>query len=161
VEPTGLFFSLGLQALLMLVDEAFFHRARRLPRWERIGHPLDTLTVIACYACVLFVPYGRQARDVYVGLAAFSTLFVTKDELVHARHCSGAEHWLHALLFVLHPVVFLVLALAWPVLHAPSGAVNSFAVVIPLQFAAMLAFVVYQTLYWNVPWTRSQIPNAA
>src|ERR1700722_1323339 len=108
---------LALQAVLMIGDEAFFHRKRRLPLWERVGHPLDTLTVLACYAWVLFVSCGPGTLKVYVGLAAFSTLFVTKDEFVHKQHCSGTEQWLHALLFVLHPVVFLVLAIAWPHLH--------------------------------------------
>jgi hypothetical protein len=161
MERIALFVPLVLQALLMVVDETLFHRTRRLPRWERIGHPLDTLTVIACYACVLFVPCGRQATGVYIGLAAFSTLFVTKDELVHASHCSGAEHWLHALLFVLHPVVFLVLALAWPDLHVPSHAADSLVLVVRGQFVAMLVFVVYQTIYWNVPWIRPLPPDAA
>jgi hypothetical protein len=161
MEHIGFFVPLVLQALLMLVDEALFHRTRRLPRWERIGHPLDTLTVIACYAWVLFVPSGRQASGVYIGLAAFSTLFVTKDEWVHANHCTGAEHWLHALLFVLHPVVFLVLALAWPDLHAPSHAADSLVLIIRGQLFAMLMFVVYQTIYWNVPWIRPLPPDAA
>ncbi len=149
---------LALQASLMIADEAFFHRVRGLTRWERIGHPLDTLTVLACFAWVLLVPYGPRALRVYVGLAIFSCIFVTKDELVHKRLCSGAEQWMHALLFLLHPVVFLVLALAWPDLvpfpraadaaTAPASAVPS---IVRAQFAGALLFFAYQALYWNVP----------
>jgi len=28
----------------MGVDEFYFHRRRGLPRWERLAHPLDTMT---------------------------------------------------------------------------------------------------------------------
>ena len=47
---------MGLQGLAMLVDELLFHRRRGLPRWERIGHPIDTLSVLACYGVSLWLP---------------------------------------------------------------------------------------------------------
>jgi hypothetical protein len=68
-----------LQMLAMCVDEMLFHRARGLPRWERIGHPLDTLTAALCYGWLLFVPpSASHALGVYIGLCAFSCLFITK-----------------------------------------------------------------------------------
>ena len=140
---------LAVQGVLMVVDEACFHRVRRLPRWERIGHPLDTLSVLACYAYVLWVPFSAGARSGYIALAAFSTLFVTKDEFVHNKQCSGREQWIHAVLFVLHPVVFLVLAIAWPDLN---GSASTMAFAIQVQFAGAILFLLYQTLYWNLPW---------
>ncbi len=132
----------GLQALVMLFDEGWFHRRRGLPRWERIGHPLDTATVIACYAWLSLVsPSASVALPVYVALASFSCLFVTKDEVVHARLCSRAECWLHALLFVLHPIVLAAFALAWSrgevwMIHA--------------QLALTIALGAYQVGYWNL-----------
>ena len=42
-----------LQGVIMVVDEGWFHRTRGLPRWERIGHPLDTLTIVLCLAWLL------------------------------------------------------------------------------------------------------------
>jgi hypothetical protein len=42
-----LFIPFALQMCCMAVDEVHFHRQRGLPRWERLGHPLDTLTVCA------------------------------------------------------------------------------------------------------------------
>jgi len=35
---------LAVQGLAILVDEFYFHLARGLPRWERIGHPAQILT---------------------------------------------------------------------------------------------------------------------
>ena len=35
------------QGLAILVDDFYFHVARGLPRWEHLGHPLDTFTVLA------------------------------------------------------------------------------------------------------------------
>jgi hypothetical protein len=36
-----------VQAIVIFVDEFYFHFAPGQPRWERIGHPLDTVTVLA------------------------------------------------------------------------------------------------------------------
>ncbi len=150
---------LALQALLMLIDEVFFHRARHLPRWERIGHPLDTLSVLACFAWVVLVPYGDGARNAYVALALFSTLLVTKDEFVHKTYCSATEHWLHALLFILHPVVLFALAIAWRGLGEAQGTAMAtspaVAFAIRAQLAATTGFFFYQVLYWNIPWKLS------
>ena len=125
--------AVALQAIVMIVDEAYCHRRRGLPRWERLGHPLDTLTIAICLAWRLAV--GADA--VYVALAAFSTIFVTKDEWVHAARCTPGEQWLHSLLFVLHPVVLYAFALA------PDRFVAG-------QLAVVCAFGVYQLVYWNV-----------
>src|ERR1051325_10514494 len=98
----------------MVVDEVWYHRRRGLPRWERLGHPLDTLTVAIVYAWALAHPHPeRGGLAGYVALAAFSCLFVTKDEPIHRRVCSAGETWLHAVLFILHPVVFLAFGLLW------------------------------------------------
>src|SRR5690606_12706734 len=73
--------AIALQALAMVVDEGWFHRRRGLPRWERIGHPLDTLTIALCLAWLLCVPPSESAAlPGYLVLAIGSTLFVTKDE---------------------------------------------------------------------------------
>jgi 2-polyprenyl-6-hydroxyphenyl methylase / 3-demethylubiquinone-9 3-methyltransferase len=131
-----------LQGIVMVVDEGWFHRARGLPRWERIGHPLDTLTIVLCLAWLLATaPDSPSALPVYIGLAVFSTLFVTKDEPVHARLCGPGEHWLHAVLFVLHPIVLAAFAYLWW-----TGAVG----VLIGQLCITLAFMAYQVIYWNL-----------
>ncbi|HET9958446.1 MAG TPA: hypothetical protein VFQ61_28320 [Polyangiaceae bacterium] len=131
---------LALQGTIMLVDEFHFHRARGLPRWERIGHPLDTLSVLACYAVALALPATRPALIGYAALAAFSCLFITKDEFVHARECQPAEHFLHALLFVLHPLVLGSAAWLW---YAGNRAL------LWGQAGLTLGFLGYQVAYWN------------
>jgi hypothetical protein len=140
------FFPLALQALAMVFDELHFHRRRGLPRWERIGHPLDTSTVLACLAVAAFAPPTRSWLVVYGVLGAFSCFFITKDEPVHARLCEAGEHWLHAVLFVLHPVVLAAVAVLW--LHGLHALVLA-------QGAVTLAFGAYQTAYWNVTWRPS------
>ena len=132
-----------LQALVMFVDEFVFHRRRGLPRWERLGHPLDTLTVALCYGWLVALPPSQpDALGIYVGLCAFSCLFITKDEIVHARLCGPLETWLHALLFVLHPIVFLSLALIWRA--------GSDTWVLKGALGSTLGLFVYQLAYWNL-----------
>ena len=136
----------GMQGLVTVVDEFYFHRRRGLPRWERIGHPLDTLTVLGCYAVALAFPLTAASLRTYVALALFSCLFVTKDEIAHAKYCEPLEHWVHALLFVLHPIVLASMGFLW---------LREARTLMFVQGALTLAFGLYQTLYWNTTWVRS------
>jgi 2-polyprenyl-6-hydroxyphenyl methylase/3-demethylubiquinone-9 3-methyltransferase len=136
----------ALQAAAMLVDEGWFHRRRELPRWERIGHPLDTLTIATCLGWLL----AGGGFGGYIGLAIASTLFVTKDEGVHAKLCGAGEQWLHAVLFALHPIVLAAFGyLAWSGHHG----------VLVGQLVVTLAFMTYQVVYWNVARRTRTINN--
>jgi hypothetical protein len=101
----------------------------------------------------------------YVILAGFSSIFVTKDEFVHKEHCPASEQWLHALLFTLHPITLGFAGFIWPVaqgievtpwialwLDNPS-ALHSFLI---LQFWAMCLFFFYQVVFWNLIYDDQQ-----
>jgi hypothetical protein len=151
-----------VQTAAMGFDEFHFHRRRGLGAWERVGHPLDTLTVLACIAWALFTRPDVGNVACYVGLAICSCLFITKDEFVHARRCSPGEHWVHALLFVVHPLGLASVAILWRALHAEGGGPlpawpfdsAAAARLLLVQFLVTAAFVVHQTIYWNFPWLR-------
>ncbi len=133
-----------LQGLAIFVDEFYFHHKRGLPPWERIGHPLDTITVLTGFAFVAYAPPTERNLWVYIGLAIFSCLFVTKDEAVHAKLCDGAESWLHAVLFILHPLGFIAAGFIW--------FSENFSNLKPLLFGQVLIvalFLIYQIGYWN------------
>lgn len=133
-----------LQGGCMVVDEFYFHERRGLPMWEKIGHPLDTLTVLICY---LYLLLGNFDLMTYLGLSAFSCLFITKDEFIHSEICTGLEQWLHALLFVLHPLSFLS---AYYLVKA--GDLQF----LQIQTAIIGFFMLYQAIRWGFPW-RIQI----
>lgn len=130
-----------LQALVMVVDEAY-HRTRGLARAERVGQPLETSTIVLALAWLLAAEPGSPAGlPVYLALAVGSTLLVVKDETAHAAHCSTGEQWLHAVRFVLHPLVLAAFGYLWW-----SGAEGLLAGQLGITFA----FAVYQAVYWNV-----------
>lgn len=129
-----------LQGLCMLVDEFYFHEKRGLPKWERIGHPLDTLTVLICYAALI---WGQVDVMVYGALCAFSCLFITKDEWVHQEKCEGKEQWLHAMLFILHPLSFISAYLL---------ILQGEVAFLKVQVMIVFVFMLYQTLRWSVSW---------
>lgn len=135
-----------LQGIAMLFDEGWFHRKRGLPRWERVGHPLDTLTVMACFTFLLVVsPERSGALTTYVALSVFSCLFITKDELVHAIECEPAEQWLHSVLFLLHPVVLGAAGWLWKL--------GGHQQLLAGQLALSLVFALYQIVYWRFVWS--------
>jgi len=143
-----------LQMVVILLDEALFHVKRDLPKWERIGHPLDTLTVIACFAFAWFVPYDPSYVIWYVICALFSTFFITKDEFVHKEHCPAAEHWLHAILFVNHSIVLSLVGIIWPHLHENETftylpPIYQLKALIIFQLIGSISFCLYQIVYWN------------
>ena len=133
-----------LQGLAIFFDEFYFHHRRGLGTWEKVGHPLDTLTVLIGYLFLLFNSYSIANLYIFIGIAAFSSLFVTKDEFVHAELCDPAEHWLHALLFILHPLSFLSAALLWRNQLGEN--------IIKLQSIVLGIFILYQIIYWSRSW---------
>ncbi len=150
-----------LQAIIIGIDELWFHRRRGLPRWERIGHPLDTFTILVCVGYVLFVPFSKGTLLPYCLLAALSCLMVTKDEFIHKEHCSGAENWFHAMLFLLHPIALSSAALIWPIVHGAETAPwiaawldrrEPLELFLKLQFSAVACFMIYQIVFWNFIW---------
>ena len=63
-----------VQMIVIGIDEFYFHIRRGLPKWERWGHPLDTLTVLGCFLFVLWVPFTAFTLKIYIGIALFSCL---------------------------------------------------------------------------------------
>ena len=109
-----------LQGAAMLVDEFHFHRKRGLGVWERLGHPLDTISVLACLGFALAAdPTQDHAQTIFLILGAASCLLITKDEWIHARESPAGEQWLHALLFILHPVILGSTYLLWQDINLP------------------------------------------
>ena len=130
----------------MFFDEFYFHRKRGLPLWERIGHPIDSLSVLVCYSFIYFQPPTEANMKIYIALCAFSCLLVTKDEFVHTQHCEARENWLHAVLFVLHPITFLAAGMIWKDHLNPQF--------IAAQPLVILLFMTYQILYWSPLWNK-------
>lgn len=134
-----------LHGLLMIVDEVI-HEKRGLATWERRGHPLDSLTVMACFFFIHFFSPNQTNTLIYLVLAIFSTLFITKDEWVHHKECDAFEQWLHALLFILHPIALFLAYHLWVTGELPW-------LMQGLPWVATALFL-YQLLRWNVPWPK-------
>lgn len=151
----------ALQFLAMAFDEGYFHIRRGLPKWERIGHPIDTLSVLACMGFILFVPFSINTLILYIALASFSSILVTKDEFVHKHHCPASENWLHAILFTLHPITLTCAGFIWPVVQGIEVTPwiarwldnpVQLSLFLHMQFFATALFMIYQIVFWNVIW---------
>ncbi len=132
---------IGLQGVAMFFDEFYFHHKRGLPLWERIGHPIDSFFVFLCYFFIYLNSPTPDNLKIYIALCAFSCLLITKDEFVHTKHCEAKENWLHALLFVLHPITFLAAGMIW--VAQPN---DPFLLI---QSSIIFVFMLYQIFYWG------------
>lgn len=134
-----------LQGVLMVIDEVF-HYKRGLGLWERLGHPLDTLTVFVPLAMVSLNDYSEAGQTVFISLGVFSCLFITKDEFIHTKECSFIENWLHSLLFILHPLIFVMTFILWK--NHPEDQFIDFQPII------IGSFMLYQVFKWSIPWKK-------
>lgn len=161
-----LFVPLLIQAGAMAADEFYFHYRRGLGRWERIGHPVDTLTVIATYLPTVVLPFSANNFLLFIALGLISCLVVTKDEWVHQQQCVAGEQWLHSLLFVMHPLAFVVTGMSWHLSDQPNSMLWShlnwlspsmLRIFLVTQLMAVCSAFIYQTIYWNYLWKPQAI----
>jgi hypothetical protein len=147
-----------IQFLAIFFDEFYFHRQRGLPLWEKIGHPLDTLTVFAALSFACYFPFSIQNLKIYLALCIISLFMITKDEFIHKDICPKLEMWLHALLFINHPLILLSAGIMWGVSHEIylfdslkilSGFQDKMLFFLKGQALFSLLFCFYQIIYWN------------
>ena len=129
-----------LHGFLMVLDEVI-HLKRGLGRWERWGHPIDSLSVLICFIFPQITPNSETNEAIYLSLSIFSCLLITKDEWVHHKECLAFEQWLHSLLFILHPILLYIIYYFWKQNHFP---------VWLIQLPYLVGFfTLYQFFYWN------------
>lgn len=104
---------ISLHAVVFAIDEIFFHRKRGLGTFESWGHPVDSIVLAIALAVPAVATFSNANLTTYIILSVVSCLVITKDEWVHTAECSAGEHWLHSLLFVLHPLLLLSSGLLW------------------------------------------------
>jgi hypothetical protein len=132
-----------IQGIMMGFDEKI-HKKRGLGAWERLGHPLDTLTVFVPLSMAAINEYSEGGLISFIILAIFSCLFITKDEFIHSKECNQTENWIHSMLFILHPMIFVCTAILWK--YHPTDDFPAY------QAMAVGAFMVYQVMRWSLTW---------
>lgn len=140
-----LYFPFIIQSLLMAYDE-HLHLKRGLGLWERLGHPLDTLTVFVPLSLIAINDFTPSRQTIYIILSVFSCLFITKDEWVHSKECSPVENWIHSLLFVLHPMIFIASGILWKYNYNENFLL--------IQSVLVGIFMIYQIFRWSLTWKQ-------
>ena len=144
-----------LHGTFMMVDEFYFHHKRGLPKWERIGHPIDTLFALVCFAIVIFLPQTKINLILFFIAFVLSCFIVIKDEAQHLKFCCKYEQFIHAFVFILHPIFLFNVFLSWSsfspayfqildILSSPS-----IKFLVMLQVGSICLFLLYQIIYWN------------
>lgn len=132
-----------IQGIMMAFDERI-HNKRGLGAWERLGHPLDTLTVFVPLSIAATRDYSDGGLTMFIILSIFSCLFITKDEFIHTQKCDETENWIHSMLFILHPMIFVCTGILWK--FHPTDDFPAY------QAMAVGIFMVYQILKWSLSW---------
>ena len=143
---------------LYAADELVFHRKRGLHPTARWGHPTDLLLLAACAAYTLIVPYGDLTKIPFGILALFALISPLKDERLHAGKTDGSEQLVHAIRYMLQPLVIIMLGGLWPFLLGVNFMVGMMLPFDPESlrpvfggFAfACVALAIFQFTYWMV-----------
>ena len=138
----------AIQGLVMVFDELHYHRKRGLQKFERWGHLADTGLFLAAVLIPVLLKPDTHSLVIYGLLAGCSSLFITKDEWIHAKACYGSEHWCHALLFILHGPLLLASGLLWYL--EPNSILLKALPVLTLLWGF------YQFFYWNIHYDGRQ-----
>lgn len=141
-----LYYPFIIQGIFILADEFYYHERRGLPKWEIIGHPLDSLTTLVPLSIPALLSYNKSILNLFIGFAIFSFIFVTKDEFIHGKICNSTEQWIHSILYILHPVVFAATSLLW--IHYPED------IFVKIQPLIVGGFMFYQILRWSLRWKK-------
>jgi hypothetical protein len=138
--------------VLTLYDELWLHRRRRLGSWEARAHLAATALIVVLELGVFFLAPSPGRMFAYFVLAVASSLSITLEEKLHARVCPPIEHWVHALLFMLHPLALLTIGVCWQRLGKPLRELDGWPLgVLAVYTFGTLAFSIYQALYWRGP----------
>ena len=140
---TLLYLPFIIQGIFMAFDE-HLHKKRGLGAWERLGHPVDTMTVFSPLSFIAVNEYTSDRLIVFVILSVFSSVFITKDEFIHTNECNPLENWIHSMLFVLHPMIFICSGFLWK--YHPD---DQFLVI---QAISVGVFMIYQIMRWSLSW---------
>lgn len=157
-SSTFIFLSLAVfltQGAFMAIDEFYFHRQRGLKVWEAWGHPVDSLLFLSCFFLAGFSLPRENLTPIWIILAIISTLAITKDEWVHKQECDGTEQWLHALLFIIHPISLWMCYQLW-LAQSPEA-----QFVLRVMGFLVTGFMLYQIIYWQLIRPRLQRGNRA
>src|SRR5688500_10107994 len=107
----------GIYTIFMGWNELYFHRKRVLEKWEKTRKALVTFSLTLCLAITLFVPYEEEWKWLFFAAAGFSILVTIKDEFRKQKTDRGREEGTHAVLFMLHPLVLILMVVLWPFLE--------------------------------------------
>lgn len=135
---------------ITMYDELFLHRKRGLTLYEARLHWIDTALVVFVQALAVFCEPTGFTMTLYLLAAILSCLSITKEEWLHREVCSGSEHWLHAMMFMLHPLSLLAAGITWqrldrPLIHLADWRLN----VLLVYTAGTAIFLVYEMFYWR------------
>ena len=145
-----------LNAIVLSFDELYYHRKRGLPKWERVGHPIDVIALLLCWLWMAARPFNDTNLLVYVFLSAFACFLSTKDEWIHAELCEPGEQWIHSMMFILNPVVLFCGGIIWGMNPGPNAtnlsnwqeAAQFLEPFILLNVAAYLGVFIFNSVYW-------------
>lgn len=142
-----------LHALVFFYDEYILHKKRVLSQKEVNSGLIDGLLFLSTVAMTLFTTYTKQLGYLYIALGFLSCLAILKHELFLPSDISPKERLVHAILYVLHPLILYAFYTSWKM--------NFFATNLTywmLQlgyFALGFKAISYHVIYWNYIYERN------
>lgn len=108
-QNSFLFFNGLLASIFFLIDEPM-HMKRGLSQWEKISHIIDAF----CTTCTYAIGYLALLTNssflfwLYCAFALITICISFKDEWIHANECPPEEHLVHASMFAINGICYVL-----------------------------------------------------
>lgn len=141
-----LLFLMILHVALLNVDEYYFHRKRQLCRLEVYSLLIDGALYLIPLGIAIFAPISDSWKLLYIAFATLSCLSVAKNEWFY-HHIEKKERTLHALLYLLHPILLYSFYLSWVENYFVHNL--NFWIIQICYLGFGFKTLSYQIIYWN------------
>ncbi len=136
-----------LHACLFGYDEYFLKRKRELSQAEINSGILDGILFLFVVSLTIFTTFSESLGYIYIGFSGLSCISIVKNEFFYPKDIERVERIVHALLYVLHPLILYCFYASWKM-----GFFVSDMTYWMLQLCYLILgvkTVTYHIVYWN------------
>ncbi len=134
-------------AFAFAYDEYVLNKRRDLSQGEINSALIDGIIYLSTVAFTIFTTYSDVLGSLYVFLASCSCISIIKNEYFYPNNLPKIERIIHAILYILHPLILYAFYLSWKENFFQT---NMTYWMLQLGYMALgFKAMSYHVIYWN------------
>ncbi len=132
---------------LYFVDEYILRKQRDVSQKEINSVLVDGLLFLSIVAMTIFTSYSKNLGYIYLVLSALSCISIVINEAFYPASLSCKERVIHALLYILHPLILYAFYSSWKMDFFNTNMTYWWLQLGYLVLGAKA--ITYHVIYWN------------